>query len=203
MVIADHVACRDRCVRDQVLVFVERAQDLSHEGEHAHAIAYAVRGHQQQVGLALRLQHDRAELRPVKGEYGCQLKLGLPPEVILFDSSKDAQRNLRCTVLFVVQPVPLLTNQRAQCGMLSLNAPKRLTQPLRIEAALQSYEVDNVAVDHMLDGGQLSSHASPPVTLTDERLSIAIRVGALLLQKAAMRGCRSSKVPSRPKSPSR
>src|SRR5258708_24800153 len=87
--------------------------------------------------------------------------------------------------------------------MLSLHAPKRQTEPLRVDAAFQSYEVNNVAVDHVFDGGQLSSHASPPVTLTDELLSIAICLGPLLLQKAAIRGCRSSKVPSRPKSPSR
>jgi hypothetical protein len=36
------------------------------------------------------LQHDRAELRPIKREYGRQLKLALPPEVILLDPSKDS-----------------------------------------------------------------------------------------------------------------
>ena len=182
---------------------MERTQDLSHNGEHAHAIAYAVRSHQQQVALPLRLQQDCAELRLIKREHGRQLKLALPPEVILLHPSKDSQRNLRSTIFFVVQFVPLLTNQGAQCGMFSLYAPKRLPQPLRIDATLQSDEVDNVAIDHVLNGGELSSHASSPVSVTDEFLSIAIRLGWLLLQKAAIRGCRSSKVPSRPKSPSR
>src|SRR6266550_5255166 len=198
LVIADHVACCDRCIRDQVLIFVERTQDLSHNGEHAHAIAYAVRSHEQQVALPLRLQHDRAELRLIIGEYSRQLKLALPSEVILLHASKDSERNLRCTVFFVVQSVPLLTNQGAQCGMLSLHTPERQPEPLRIDAAFQSYEVDDVAVDHMLDGGQLSSHASPPVSVTGELLSTAICLGSLLLQKAAIRGCRCSKVPSRP-----
>src|SRR5205823_12250986 len=109
--------------------------------------------------------------------YSRELRLGRPSEVILLRASKRSERNLRCTVVFVVQSVPLLTTPGAQCGMLSLHTPERQPEPLRIDAAFQSYEVDDVAVDHMLDGGQLSSHASPPVSVTGELLSTAICLG--------------------------
>src|SRR5262249_53372176 len=144
--------------RDQVFIFVERTQNLSHNSEHAHAITYPVRGHEQQVVLSLRLQQDCAELWLIIGECGSQLKLAFPPVVILLHPSKDSQRNLRCTFLFVVQSVPLLTDQGAQGWMLSLHARKRQSEPLRIDVTFQSYKINNVAVDHVLDGGQLSSH---------------------------------------------
>ncbi len=117
---------------------MKSAQYLFDNGKHAHAIANTVRGHQQKVALPLRLQQHRTKLRLIKWEYGCQLKLALTPEVILLYPWKDSQRNLWRTILFVVQAISLLTDECAQCRMLSLHSSKRQPDPLGIDVALQS-----------------------------------------------------------------
>ena len=99
-----------------------------------------------------RLQQNCAELGLIVGKRGRQFALTLPPKIILVHPPKDAQWDLWGSVLFVIESVPLLMNQATQCGVLRLYAPQRQAQPLRINAAFQADEVDNVSVDHVLEG---------------------------------------------------
>src|SRR5258708_7545715 len=88
--------------------------------------------------------------------------------------------------------------------MLALHAEQRRAELIQPEATLQPDKVDDIAVKDMLNGGQFPLfHDLPPITITDEVPSMAVGLSPALLLKAAMRGCRCSKVPKQPKTTSR
>ena len=66
--------------------------------------------------------------------------------------------------------------------MLTLHAGERMPEPRRIDTSLQAHEVDNIAIDHMLDSGELSSHTPSPVNVADEPRWIADGLSVLLLR---------------------
>jgi len=131
---------------------------------------------------------DSAELRLIRNTVVAQL--AFPAEIILLHPSKDAQRTSGAQS-FVVQSV---RSRESGCAMwmLSLHPRERQPQPLRMKLppVVRSRQCCRRSV---LDGGQLSSHASPPVTLNGELLSIAI-CSARFLAKGGNPRCRSSKV---------
>jgi hypothetical protein len=57
-----------------------------------------------------------------------------------------------------------------------------MPEPRRIDTSLQAHEVDNIAIDHMLDSGELSSHTPSPVNVADEPRWIADGLSVLLLR---------------------
>src|SRR5262249_12282520 len=147
----------DRFVRDELFVVVEGPEDLSQNGEDAHAVADAVRGREQQIAFQLRPQPDGPQLGLVAREARSQLRLALAPVVVFRCASDDPQRNLRCAVSFVIRSVASLANQGTQDRMLSLYARKRRANLVHGTAALQPDEAGDIDVDDSLDMGQFPS----------------------------------------------
>src|SRR5258708_4162841 len=200
LIIADNVPLGDWLVGDQCLVGVERPQHLSDDGQHAHAVADAVRGCEQKIALQLRSQPDRAQLGLAIGKDGSQLSLALSPVVVFGHAWDDPQRNLRGTIRFIVQAAWFLANERTQCRMPALHARERRAELVQAEAALQSDEVDDIALDDVLCMGQFPSHDLPSAAMAG---ASPMAVCLVLVQKAAMCGCLHSNLPSLPNIPSR